>query len=97
MTTEERTPTRIGAREEWLRELLGEVAEEADTKRDGVRPIVVRLTGDATKDAAASAQSRLFFSAREPIRQAANTTMATTAGLMPLNTPCTKVRSPKAR
>ena len=53
MTTEERTPTRIGAREEWLRKLLGEVAEEADTKRDGVRPIVVKLTGDAAKDAAA--------------------------------------------
>lgn len=52
-TPEERTPTRIGAREDWLRELLGEVAEEADTKRDGVRPIVVRLTGDAAKDAAA--------------------------------------------
>lgn len=53
MTTEERQPTRIGAREEWLRELLGEVAEEADTKRDGVRPIVVKLTGDTAKDAAA--------------------------------------------
>lgn len=52
-TPAERTPTRIGAREDWLRELLGEVAEEADTKRDGMRPIVVRLTGDATKDAAA--------------------------------------------
>ena len=52
-TPEEGTPTRIGGREPWVRELLGEVAEEADTKRDGVPPIVVRLTGDAAKDAAA--------------------------------------------
>ncbi len=42
------------------------------------------------------AHNTLFFSAREPMRQAAKTTMATTAGLMPLNTPCTKVRSPNA-
>lgn len=52
-TPEEGTPTRIGGREPWVRELLGEVAEEADTKRDGVRPIVVRLTGDRAIDAAA--------------------------------------------
>ena len=52
-TPAERTPTRIGAREEWLGKLLEEVATEADTKRDGVPPIVVRLTGDAAKDAAA--------------------------------------------
>ena len=51
----------------------------------------------AMKDAAAIAQSSLFFNAREPIRHAANTTMATTAGLMPLNRPLTKVMSPKAR
>ena len=34
---------------------------------------------------------------REPMRQAANSTTATTAGLMPWNTPCTSGRSPKAR
>ena len=45
----------------------------------------------AMKASAAIAHSSLFFSAREPMRQAANTTMATTAGLMPLNTPCTNV------
>ncbi len=37
----------------------------------------------ATKDAAAMAHSQLFFSAREPMRCAACTTMAVTAGLMP--------------
>ena len=39
----------------------------------------------ATNEAAAMAHNSLFFSARVPMRQAANTTMATTAGLMPLN------------
>ncbi|MNT32903.1 hypothetical protein D3C72_1688080 [compost metagenome] len=37
----------------------------------------------ATKDAAAIAHNQSFFSVREPIRWAAWTTMAVTAGLMP--------------
>ena len=37
----------------------------------------------ATKEAAAMAHNALFFSAREPMRQAACSTMAVTAGLMP--------------
>jgi len=37
----------------------------------------------ATNDAAAIAHSAPFFSAREPMRWAACTTMAVTAGLMP--------------
>jgi hypothetical protein len=37
----------------------------------------------ATNDAAAIAHSQLFFSAREPIRWAACTTIAVTAGLIP--------------
>jgi hypothetical protein len=37
----------------------------------------------ATKPAAAMLYSRALFRAREPMRQAANTTMAVTAGLMP--------------
>ncbi|MDT4887522.1 hypothetical protein FQZ97_1239840 [compost metagenome] len=37
----------------------------------------------AMKEAAAMPHNQLFFSAREPIRWAACTTMAVTAGLMP--------------
>ena len=37
------------------------------------------------------------FKAREPMRQAANSTIATTAGLMPYSTPATAGTSPKRR
>ena len=50
----------------------------------------------ARKEAAASAHSTRFFKAREPMRQAAKTTMATTAGLIPSKTALTGVISPKA-
>ena len=51
----------------------------------------------ATKDSAAIACSTRFFKARAPIRQAAKTTMATTAGLMPSKIPFTAGTSPNAR
>jgi hypothetical protein len=77
------------------RELAADEAEDAGAQHDvGEGNFKAKM---AMNEAAASAQSTLFFSARVPMRQAANTTMATTAGLMPLNTPCTKVTSPKAR
>jgi len=54
------------------------------------RPAVSTMAGKgtfrakiATKAAAARIHSRPFFRAREPMRQAANSTMAVTAGLMP--------------
>ena len=48
----------------------------------------------AGKAAAAMAHNSLFFSAREPIRQAACSTMAVTAGLIPKNSPATSVVLP---
>ena len=56
----------------------------------GIKPAVMMITGKgtrsakiATKAAAASVHSAGFFSAREPIRCAACTTIAVTAGLIP--------------
>ena len=48
----------------------------------------------ATKAATAMAHSQAFFSAREPMRHAANTTIAVTAGLMPYSRPATAGSSP---
>ncbi len=43
----------------------------------------------AMNAAAAISHSAPFFKAREPMRQTANATTATTAGLIPENTPST--------
>ena len=51
----------------------------------------------ATKAATAIPHSHALRSVREPMRQAACTTMAVTAGLMPYNTPATAGTWPKAR
>ena len=50
----------------------------------------------ATNDAAAIAHSAPFFKVRPPIRCAAWSTIAVTAGLIPANTPATTGRLPKA-
>ncbi len=49
----------------------------------------------ATKAAAAILHSHALRSAREPMRHAADTTMAVTAGLMPYSTPATAGTWPK--
>ena len=51
----------------------------------------------ATNAAAATAQRSALRSAREPIRYAANTTIAVTAGLIPYRTPATAGTSPNER
>jgi hypothetical protein len=49
----------------------------------------------ATNAATLISQSGLYRSAREPMRQAANSTIAVTAGLMPWSTAATDGTSPK--
>ena len=53
-------------------------------------------TNSATKAVPAMAHSTPLRSARVPMRHAASSTIAVTAGLMPYSTPATAGTSPKA-